>query len=351
MLPAPVLEKAQKEMLDWQGLGTSVMEVSHRGKEFIALADKAERDLRSLLNISDSYKVLFMHGGGRGQFAAVPQNLTTQGDRAAFVDTGVWSKKAVEEANRFIGADVVASSYQDQSGLWHVPQDKVVEVASSARYLHYCPNETIEGLEFNFVPKASNNAPVIADMSSTILSRPIQVDDFGIIYAGAQKNIGPSGLAVAIVREDLLGQARKDTPAILNYSLTDEFDSMYNTPPTYSWYLAGLVFEWLLEQGGLSAVEKINQHKAECLYQCIDNSDFFNSQVAQDSRSWMNVPFQLGDSSLDALFLSEAEKQGLRALKGHRIVGGMRASIYNAMPLSGVKTLIEFMNEFERTRG
>ena len=317
MLPAPVLEKAQHELLNWQGLGTSVMEVSHRGSHFIAMAQQSERNLRALMGIPEQYKVLFMHGGGRGQFAAVPQNLTQVGERAAFIDTGVWSQKAMEEAALFVTTDVVAQSYQDDQGLWHVPQQALVTVADDAKYLHYCPNETIEGLEFNFVPKASNGAPVIADMSSTILSRPINVNDFGVIYAGAQKNIGPSGLAVAIVREDLLGQVRATTPSILNYSLTHEFDSMYNTPPTYSWYLAGLVFEWLLEQGGLEAMAIRNQQKAKLLYDCIDDSDFYRNGVASDSRSWMNVPFQLADANLDGLFLAEAEQQGLRALKRH----------------------------------
>ncbi|MBW8192376.1 3-phosphoserine/phosphohydroxythreonine transaminase [Neiella marina] len=351
MLPAPVMRKAQQELLDWQGLGTSVMEVSHRGKHFIEMADKSERDLRTLLNIPSNYKVLFMHGGGRGQFAAVPLNMTKPGDQAAFVDTGVWSKKAVEEASRFIQTDVVASSYQDEQGLWHVPQQSVVEVADQAKYLHFCPNETIEGLEFNHCPQASNGAPVIADMSSTILSRPINVSDYGIIYAGAQKNIGPSGLAVAIVRDDLVGYARKETPAILNYQLTDEFDSMYNTPPTYSWYLAALVFEWLLEQGGVAAMAQRNEAKANILYDYIDQSDFYRSQVAKDSRSWMNVPFQLASDALNADFLVQSEAAGLRALKGHRIVGGMRASIYNAMPEQGVIALVDFMKEFERTHG
>ncbi|GGA73800.1 phosphoserine aminotransferase [Neiella marina] len=350
MLPAPVLAKAQQELLDWQGLGTSVMEVSHRGKHFIELADKSEQDLRKLLNIPSNYKVLFMHGGGRGQFAAVPLNITKAGDRASFVDTGVWSKKAVEEAQRFIDTEVVASSYQDDNGLWHVPQQQVVEIAEDSKYLHFCPNETIEGLEFNFCPQASTGVPVIADMSSTILSRPINVADYGIIYAGAQKNIGPSGLAVAIVRDDLVGYARKETPAILNYQLTDEFDSMYNTPPTYSWYLAGLVFEWLLEQGGVEAMAKRNQAKANILYDYIDQSDFYRSQVAIDSRSWMNVPFQLANDDLNAAFLTQSEQAGLRALKGHRIVGGMRASIYNAMPEQGVLALVDFMKEFERTQ-
>ena len=351
MLPAPVLEKAQQELLDWQGLGTSVMEVSHRGKHFIAMAEKSEQDLRTLMQIPDNYKVLFMHGGGRGQFAAVPQNITQAGERAAFVDTGVWSKKSIEEAERFIDADRVASSFQDETGLWHVPQQKIIQVDEQAKYLHYCPNETIEGLEFGFVPQASNGAPVVADMSSAILSHPINVNEFGIIYAGAQKNIGPSGLAVAIVRDDLLGQARKQTPSILNYALADEYDSMYNTPPTYSWYLAGLVFEWLLEQGGVEAMAKHNAHKAGLLYDYIDASDFYQSQVGFDSRSKMNVPFQLVDSALDAAFLAQSDANGLRALKGHRIVGGMRASIYNAMPLEGVQALIDFMKEFERTQG
>ncbi len=351
MLPAPVLAKAQQELLDWQGLGTSVMEVSHRGKHFIAMAEKSEQDLRTLLSIPKNYKVLFMHGGGRGQFAAVPQNITAQGDRAAFIDTGVWSKKAIDEASFYVGTDTVARSYQSEDGLWHVPQQPVVEVADDAKYLHYCPNETIEGVEFSHIPQASNGAPLIADMSSTILSRPLDVSKFGIIYAGAQKNIGPSGLAVAIVREDLLGHARATTPSILNYSTTDEFDSMYNTPPTYSWYLAGMVFEWLLEQGGLAQMAVRNEQKAQLLYQYIDGSDFYKNQIAADSRSWMNVPFQLADANLDPLFLEQADANGLRALKGHKLVGGMRASIYNAMPLEGVQALIDFMKEFERTQG
>lgn len=351
MLPAPVLEKAQQELLDWKGLGTSVMEVSHRSPLFIETAAKAEQDLRTLMGIPEHYKVLFMHGGGRGQFAAVPLNLTQAGDQAAFVDTGVWSKKAVEEAGKYIQTDVVAASHKNEQGLWQVPQQQVITVADDAKYLHYCPNETIEGLEFLAPPKASNGAPVVADMSSTILSRPMDVSEFGVIYAGAQKNIGPSGLAVAIVREDLMGDQRAETPSILNYALTDQFDSMYNTPPTYSWYLAGLVFEWLLEQGGVEAVAQHNAEKAALLYDTIDGSDFYQSQVALSSRSKMNVPFQLADSNLDALFLEQSGAAGLRALKGHKLVGGMRASIYNAMPKEGVMALVEFMKEFERTNG
>ena len=350
MLPAAVLEKAQQELLDWNGQGTSVMEVSHRGKPFMDLAAKSERNLRTLLQVPDNYKVLFMHGGGRGQFAAVPYNLTKAGDCAAFIDTGVWSKKAQEEAANLIQTDVVAKSSKNEQGLWQVPQQQLIEVATNAKYLHCCPNETIEGLEMLHAPQASNGAPLVADLSSTILSRPINVSDYGIIYAGAQKNIGPSGLAVAIVREDLIGNARKETPTIFDYALTAKNDSMYNTPPTYSWYLAGMVFEWLLEQGGLTAMEKRNAEKAALLYNVIDSSSFYKNQVALNSRSKMNVPFQLANAELDGLFLELANAAGLRALKGHKLVGGMRASIYNAMPLEGVQALVDFMQEFERTK-
>ncbi|MFC4699322.1 3-phosphoserine/phosphohydroxythreonine transaminase [Glaciecola siphonariae] len=346
-LPQPVLKRAQAELLDWNGQGTSVMEVSHRGKPFMAVAEKAERDLRDIMHIPDNYKVLFLQGGGRGQFFSVPMNLAQRGDLSQHLVSGQWSQIAVAEAEKYMSAEVVAKTQTRDNMLW-VPNQEHWDINPEAAYFHYCPNETVDGIEINWVPK-SQDVPIVADMSSNILSKAIDVSDYGIIYAGAQKNIGPSGLAVVIIRDDLLGFARKDTPAVFDYQQQVNNDSMYNTPPTFSWYLAGLVFEWLKEQGGVQAIEKINTQKAKLLYSCIDASDFYGNKIDPSNRSKMNVTFQLADSSLDSLFLEKAEEAGLVALKGHRFVGGMRASIYNAMPLEGVEALVSFMQEFERT--
>lgn len=350
MLPAEVMAQAQREFLDWQGQGVSVMEMSHRSKPYIRLADEATADLRELLAVPANYKVLFMHGGGRGQFAAVPLNLAQAGQSADFVSTGQWSQKAEEEARKYLNTRIVGTSYQDDQGKWRLPADSSLDLSDDSAYVHYCPNETIEGLEYSHIPEVGDKV-LVGDFSSTILSRPLDVSRFGVIYAGAQKNIGPSGLAVVIVREDLLGKARQETPSIFDYAITDSHDSMFNTPPTYAWYLAGLVFKWLKAQGGLAAMASRNQAKAEQLYQYIDNSGFYRNGVAADCRSWMNVPFSLANDSLDERFLKEADAAGLKALKGHRIVGGMRASIYNAMPEAGVVALVDFMRDFARRHG
>nr|WP_136252239.1 3-phosphoserine/phosphohydroxythreonine transaminase [Ningiella ruwaisensis] len=347
-IPRPVLKRAQDELLNWNGQGTSVMEVSHRGKPFMAVAQKAEADLRKLMKVPDNYKVLFLQGGGRGQFFSVPMNLAKRGDLSQHLVSGQWSQIAVAEAEKYMTAEVLAKTQTKDDKLW-VPTQEHWEINPKAAYFHYCPNETVDGIEINWVPK-SDSVPIVADMSSNILSKSVDVSDFGIIYAGAQKNIGPSGLAVVIVREDLIGLARPDTPAVFDYQQQANNDSMYNTPPTFAWYLAGLVFEWLLEQGGVDAISKVNAQKAALLYDCIDSSDFYSNKVCDENRSKMNVCFQLADNRLDAAFLEQSEKAGLLALKGHRFVGGMRASIYNAMPLEGVKALVDFMQEFERTQ-
>ena len=349
MLPKAVLERAQAELLDWNGSGTSVMEVSHRGKAFMDVAQKAEADLRTLLNVPNNYKVLFMQGGGRGQFFSVPLNLAKRGNLAQHLVSGQWSKGAVAEAAKYMQSQVVAEN-QTINGKICVPQQSQWHIDPNAAYFHYCPNETVEGIEIDWTVHGGD-VPVVADMSSTILSKELNIADYGIIYAGAQKNIGPSGLAVVIVREDLIGLERDDTPAIFSYKAQANSGSMHNTPPTFSWYLAGLVFEWLLDNGGISAIETINRTKSKTLYQCIDNSSLFQNNVSDANRSKMNVIFQLQDPSLDALFLEKAQLNGLQALKGHRAVGGMRASIYNAMPLEGVQALVAFMQEFERTHG
>jgi phosphoserine aminotransferase len=349
MLPADVMKQAQDELLNWQGQGCSVMEISHRSEAFIEVAEQAERDLRELLNIPENYKVLFTHGGGRGQFAAVPLNLSRLGDSADHLVTGSWSKGAVEEASKYVKANVVAHSGM-HNGYMSVPGQEQWQLNANAAYFHYCPNETVEGIAFDWIPQ-TGGVPIVADLSSTILSQPLDVSNFGLIYAGAQKNIGPSGLSVVIVREDLLGRSRIETPSIFDYTILAKYGSMYNTPPTFAWYLAGLVFKWLKQQGGLSVIAQRNKQKANLLYQCIDDSEFYTNNVAKDYRSAMNVSFHLQDAKLDAAFLSEAESAGLKALKGHRIVGGMRASIYNAMPVEGVRTLVDFMQNFAARNG
>ncbi len=349
VLPKAVLKRAQNELIDWNGQGSSVMEISHRSKPFIEVAEKAEADLRSLLSVPRNYKVLFLQGGGRGQFFSVPMNLAKRGNKAQHLVSGQWSQIAVTEAAKYMQSEVVAENYTE-NGLICVPDQSMWEYDEQAAYFHYCPNETVDGIEINWVPK-TGQVPVVADMSSNILSKSINVSDYGIIYAGAQKNIGPSGLAVVIVRDDLIGLERADTPSVFSYKEQSENDSMYNTPPTFSWYLAGLVFEWLLEQGGVSAIQAVNELKSKTLYEFIDKSDFYRNKINTTNRSKMNVTFQLADEKLDKLFLEKAESQGLHALKGHRYVGGMRASIYNAMELDGVLTLVDFMQEFERVNG
>jgi len=346
-IPLPVLERARDELVNWRGCGMSVMELSHRGKEFMSIAERAEADLRRLLDIPAGYRVLFLQGGASAQFGAVPLNLAGPASAADYIVTGSWSKKALAEGRRFVDARVAADSAD--SNHTEIPDPAGWRLSADAAYLHYTPNETIGGVEFHFVPEAS--APLVADMSSTLLSRPLDVGRFGVIYAGAQKNIGPAGLAIVIVREDLLGRAREGTPVIMDYHQQAENGSMLNTPPTWGWYIAGLVFEWLLEQGGLVEMERRNRTKAETLYAAIDGSDFYANPVAGHCRSWMNVPFTLADPALDARFLEQAKAAGLLTLKGHRSVGGMRASLYNAMPQEGVDALVAFMREFERNHG
>lgn len=346
-LPEAVLAQAQQEMLDFQGRGLSVMEMSHRSDEIVTIAQTAEQDLRELLGISDDYAVLFLQGGASTQFSAVPLNLLGDKTTADYVNTGQWSKKAIAEAKRYCNVNVVASD--EANNFSRVPAFSEWSLNKGAAYLHYTPNETIGGVEFDFVPDVS--VPLVADFSSTILSRPIDVSKFGLIYAGAQKNIGPAGIVVVIVRRDLLGQANERTPVMLNYEVQDKNDSMYNTPPTYSLYLAGLVFKWLKAQGGLAAMEQLNRAKAEKLYGFIDASDFYANPVAIPNRSWMNVPFTLADAALDKAFLAQADEANLLNLKGHRSVGGMRASIYNAVSMDAVDALIDFMTAFEKQQG
>ena len=344
MMPLEVLERAAAELTDWDGTGMSVMEVSHRGKEFVACAARAEASLRRVMGIPDNYRVLFLQGGATAQFTYVPLNLTAPGDTVAYLKTGSWSANAVKAAGAQglkvqVAADEAASSYTT------VPADGSFSVDLAARYLYYTPNETIGGVEFGYVP--TTDLPLVADMSSTILSRPIDVSKFGVIFAGAQKNMGPAGLCVVIVRDDLLGQARPETPTIFNYQGMAEADSMINTPPTFGIYLLGLVLDWIESTGGLEAMAVRNKAKADALYAAIDSSGFYVNKVAHDARSWMNIPFILPDEALDKEFLAGAEARGLSTLKGHRSVGGMRASIYNAMPREGVDALIDYLAEFQ----
>jgi len=348
MLPQEVLERAREEMLDWRGTGMSVMEMSHRGKEFMSIAEKATNDLRELMAIPEDYEILFLQGGASSQFAMVPMNLLRGKTKADYINTGAWSKKAIAEAKKYCDVNLAATTESD--GFTSAPTQGDLKLSGDAAYVHYTPNETIGGVEFNYIPD-TGGVPLVADMSSTILSRPIDVTKFGIIYAGAQKNIGPAGLTVVIVRKDLIGQTLDRTPSMFDYQVHAEAGSMANTPPTYSWYLAGLVFEWLKEKGGLAGMAEINKRKSDKLYQAIENSDFYANPVKLENRSWMNVPFTLANAELDKTFLEEAAKQGLVTLKGHRSVGGMRASIYNAMPEAGVDALVEFMADFEKRHG
>lgn len=346
-LPLPVLERAQRELTDWQGLGASVMEVSHRSAAFNAVIESAEAALRRLLAIGDDYAVLFLQGGASQQFSAVPLNLATHDMSADYIVTGQWSKKAATEAQRLMTVNVAASSADTR--FTTIPAQATWQIDSTAAFVHYCPNETIGGLEFGWVPSVV--APLVADMSSTLLSRPLDVSQFGVIYAGAQKNIGPAGLTLVIVRRDLLRGARAGCPSTLDWTVQAENESMYNTPPTFAIYLAGLVFEWLEQLGGLAAMEAINRRKATLLYDLIDSNDFYASPVEPSSRSLMNVPFTLADPAVEGLFLSEAGQHRLINLQGHRSVGGMRASIYNAIEESSVQALCDFMADFAQRRG
>jgi phosphoserine aminotransferase len=347
VLPEEVLEQARAELLDWHGTGMSVMEMSHRGKAFISIAETAEADLRELLAVPKNYKVLFLQGGATGQFAGIPLNLTTPDDVVDYVNTGAWSKKAIGEAKHYAKVNVAADAGEPYTS---IPPVSKWKVSDNAAYLHYTPNETIGGVEFHFVPEVGN-VLLVADMSSTLLSRPIDVSKFGLIYGGAQKNVGPAGLTLVIVREDLLGRARPSTPAFMDFAAMAKEGSMLNTPPTYAWYMAGLVFQWLKRQGGLKGIGEINRAKAEKLYAAIDGSQFYRNPVAKDARSWMNVPFTLAKPELDKAFAAEAKDASLVTLEGHRSVGGMRASIYNAMPMAGVDALVSFMKEFARKNG
>lgn len=349
-LPTAVLQRAQEEMLDFDGCGMSIMEMSHRSKTFVDIAAQAEADFRDLLDVGDDYHVLFLQGGATAQFAAIPLNLTVAGDRVDYVDTGSWSKKAIKEAAKYCRVNVAASS--EDTNYDRIPDVASWNLSDDAKYLHICANETIGGVQFRDYPEAyPDSATLIADMSSDILSRPIDVTRFGLIYAGAQKNIGPAGLTVVVVRKDLCGKARVETPTTLDYAVQADADSMSNTPPTYAWYLAGLVFAWLKEQGGLEGIAALNARKSQTLYSAIEASNFYHSPVEMGARSSMNIPFTLPDEQLDAQFLAQAEARGLMNLKGHRSVGGMRASIYNAVPQAAIDALVEFMNEFENERG
>ncbi|WP_234086281.1 3-phosphoserine/phosphohydroxythreonine transaminase [Azonexus sp. R2A61] len=348
-LPEEVLRQAQEEMLDWQGAGCSVMEMSHRGKEFMSILERAEADLRELMGIPEPYQVLFLQGGATQQFAQIPMNLLA-GRSADYIVTGSWSKKAVKEAQR-IGNVRVAASTED-SGFTRLPTAEEIRLDPFAAYLHVCTNETIHGVEIPAERIADTGVPLVADMSSHILSRPVNVEKFGLIYAGAQKNIGPSGVTLVIVHRDLLGMAPLTIPTVMDYAVMAENDSMLNTPPTFGIYIAGLVFQWLKQQGGLAGIDAVNAEKARILYECIDHSGgFYTNPVDPDCRSRMNVPFVLADAALDAPFLVAAKDAGMLGLKGHKSVGGMRASIYNAVSLGSVRALVEFMNDFAKRNG
>ncbi|MDG6827730.1 3-phosphoserine/phosphohydroxythreonine transaminase [Glaesserella parasuis] len=344
MMPTAVLEKAQAELLNWQNQHTSVMEVSHRGKLFMEMIAECEQNFRKLYNIPENYKILFLQGGARGQFAAIPMNLIGEKGKALYLTSGYWSATAAKEARNFCEIDEI--NILEQGDELKVGSLDFSEIAEQYDYVHYCPNETISGVEIFDVPKVGN-AVLVADMSSNILSRKIDISQFGLIYAGAQKNLGPAGITLVIVREDLIGKARKATPSIWNYETQANNDSMINTPPTFAWYLCSLVFKHLLELGGLAEIEKRNQAKAELLYRYLDNSNFYRNTVAKANRSLMNVTFTTGNDELNAKFVAEATACGLQALKGHKVLGGMRASIYNAMPIEGVQALIAFMQKFE----
>lgn len=346
VLPAAVLEQARDELLDWRGSGMSVMEMSHRDKHFMSIAVEAEQDLRALLGVPNNYKVLFMQGGASAQFSLVPMNLLRGRAGADYVVNGVWSKKAAKECEKYGRANVVAKAEPCN----HVPPRAEWQLDPDAAYVHYTPNETIEGVEFGYVPEVGA-VPLVADYSSSFLSRPLDVTKFGLIYAGAQKNAGPAGLTFVIVREDLIGQALPATPSVFDYRQVADNDSMLNTPPCYAWYISGLVFKWIAREGGLAEIGRRNDRKAALLYDYIDATPFYSNPVAKSDRSAMNVVFTLADAALDAAFLKGASEAGLPGLKGHRLVGGMRASLYNAMPEAGVVALVDYMKEFARTHG
>ncbi len=348
VLPEPVLRQAAEEMLDWHGSGMSVMEMSHRGPEFISIAEQAEADLRELLAIPQQYKVLFLQGGATQQFGMIPMNLLRGKAVADYVHTGEWAKKAIADAKRFCKVNIAASS--EDRKFSYAPEQANWNLSADAAYVHYTSNETIGGVEFHWVPQ-TGAVPLVADMSSHFLSRPVDVSKFGLIYAGAQKNVGPAGLVIVIVREDLLGHVAPGTASMFDYKVHADAQSMSNTPPSYAIYIAGLVFKWLKAQGGLAAIEARNIAKAKRLYDYLDQSKFFSNPVRASDRSRMNVPFTLADAKLDDEFLKGAEASGMVQLKGHRSVGGMRASIYNAMPEAGVQKLVDYMREFETKRG
>ena len=343
-MPESVLLEVQEELLDWNGLGLSVMEISHRSPEFIEIAKQAETDFRDLLSIKDDYAVLFTHGGATMQNAAVPLNLASKDGIADYVNSGHWAKRSMKEAERYTNVNVAASS--EDSNFNYFPEQNSWTVSEDSSYIHYTPNETIGGLCLRTIEYS--NVPIVADYSSGILSEPIDIDKFSLIYGGAQKNIGPSGLGFVIVKKDLLGNAQSITPNLLNYTLIHEGESMSNTPPTFAWYVAGKVFKWLKSLGGVEEIGKINNRKAKKLYQFIDDSNFYENNINKENRSIMNIPFLLRNDDLDIKFLSESKNAGLLALKGHRSVGGMRASIYNGLPEEAVDTLIEFMDDFEK---
>ena len=347
-LPEEVLRQAAAEMLDWHGSGMGVMEMSHRGKEFISIHAEAEADLRELLAVPKNYKVLFLQGGAMAENAIVPMNMLRGKTSADYVNTGEWSKKSIKEAKKYCSVNVAASS--EDRNFTYIPKQDSWKLGKDAAYVHICSNETIGGLEYHWVPQ-TGDVPLVADMSSHIMSRPVDVAQYGLIYGGAQKNIGPAGLTLVIVRDDLIGNTLPFTPSAFDYKQQAENDSMLNTPPTYAIYIAGLVFKLLKKQGGLVAVEKNNIAKANLIYDCLDRSSFFTTPIEKSDRSRMNVPFKLKDEALDAAFLKGAEERGMVQLKGHRSVGGMRASIYNAMPMEGVQRLVDYMREFEKKHG
>lgn len=347
MLPKSVLEIAKKELLNYKNTGMSVMEMSHRSSEFIEIAQKAESDLREIMKIPDNYKVLFLQGGASGQFSAIPLNLAQQSDIADYVITGMWGNKAYKEANKYIDAHIAIKT----DPYTFVPDQTKWDVSPGSAYVYITPNETIHGVAYDFVPDMGD-VPLVGDISSIICSEPIDVSKFGVLYAGAQKNLGLAGITVVIVRDDLLGRARSHTPAVWHWADKSEADSMLNTPPTYAWYLMGLVLDWLKNEiGGLEKMSEINTRKSQALYKAIDKSEFYDNPVEIPFRSKMNIPFTLKNPDLDKMFIAEAGECGLVNLKGHRSIGGMRASIYNAMPESGVDALIKFMKEFEAKHG
>jgi len=347
-LPEAVLRQAADEMLDWHGSGMSVMEMSHRGKEYMGIHAEAEADLRELLAIPANYKVVFLQGGAIGQNAFVPMNLYRGHKSADYINTGEWSKKSIKEAKKYGEVNVAATS--EPNGFTAIPRPETWKLDPNAAYVHICSNETIGGMQYHFTPD-TGNVPLVADMSSDILSRPVDVSRYGLIYCGAQKNIGPAGLTIIIVREDLLGQAMPITPSAFDLKQQADNDSMLNTPPTYAIYIAGLVFKWLKKQGGVQAMDKHNSAKAALIYDYLDTTSFYRCPIAKADRSLMNVPFKLKDESLDEAFLKGAKERGMIQLKGHRVTGGMRASIYNAMPLEGVQTLVAYMKDFEKSHG